>query len=184
MIGSRLRPRWRYKEFSLIRAWPPASVSSVRRRDQGRFFRRRSDKPWVNRTRAFTILHGETCAQQRSVTSAIAQKIIRSILSSFSLRTAPCIFATSLGDSPSRQAPPGCKKGPIYLSGRRSEDSRRPPKPGKEAGLPVSAVSSSVIPSPYRSTTAAGSGLRGSVHSESLYHGSAVRIRRARVPSS
>lgn len=184
MIRSRLRPRWLYKEFSLLRGWPSASAGSVRRRDQGRFFRRRRDKPWVNRTRAFTILHRETPVQQHSVTSAIAQKIIRSIRSSFSLPTAPSILVTGLGDSPSRQAPPGCRKGPIYLSGRRSEDSRRPPRPGKETGIRVSAMvlwSHRFTLSP---SISAEPGRRGSGHNESLYRGSAARIRRVRGPSS
>jgi len=42
--------------------------------------------------------------------------------------------------SPSRQAPPGCREGPIYLSGRRRADSRRPPRQGRDTGLRISAV--------------------------------------------
>ena len=48
----------------------------------------------------------------------------------------------------------------------------------------VFAVISSLIASPRRPSTSAGPGFRAPVHSESLSHGSAVRIRRARAPSS
>jgi len=43
--------------------------------------------------------------------------------------------------------------------------------------------SSGLIASPCRSPTSTGSGPRDSVHSETLYHGFAARILRARAPS-
>ena len=131
------------------------------------------------------ILHGATLAHQRSATIAVTTKIIWSMLSSSSLLTVPLIHLISrLSCSPRRQAPPGCRKGPIYLSGRRRAESRRHPNGEKKPASVSLLWSSGLITSPRRPSTSAGSGPRDPVHSESLYHGSAERIRRAREPSS
>jgi hypothetical protein len=118
----------------------PSSASSVRLCSQGRFRTRRSEKLWARRTRAFTVFHGMIGMPQQSAPIASALTIICSISSSSSPLIIQFILVTRLGGSPSRQAPPGCKEGPIYLSGRRPADSRRPPRRREETGLRTSAV--------------------------------------------
>ena len=137
------------------------------------------------RRTAIAVLHCAALAQQRSVTIAITTKIIWSMLSSSSLLTVPLIhLVTRLCYSPRRQAPPGCRKGPIYLSGRRHAESRRHPNGEKKLASVSLLWSSGLIVSPRRLSTSAGSDPRDPVHSESLCHGSAERIRRAHEPSS
>jgi len=72
--------------------------------------------------------------------------------------------------SPRRQVPPGCKEGPVYLSGRRRNESRRfldrEEKPASVALL----RSSSLIASPRWPSTSAGVGLRDHQDSERQYH--------------
>ena len=138
--------------------------------------------PACRRT-ATAVLHGATLAHQRSATIAIITKIIWSMLSSSSLwQSRSFILVTRLWCSPRRQAPPD---GGAYLPQWETPGVLRRHPNGEKKPASVSLLwSSGLIASPRRSSTSAGSGPRDPVHSESLYHGSAARIRRAREPSS
>ena len=118
-------------------------------------------------------------AQQPSVTIAITTKIIWPMLSSSSLPTVPLIhIVTRLCCSPRRWAPPD---GEAYLPQRETPGVLRRQSNGEKKPASVSLLwSSGCIASSRRPSTSAGSGPRDPVHSESLCHGSAERIRRAR----
>lgn len=128
-------------------------------------------------------LHGATLVHQRSAIIAIAHRIIWSMLSSLSLPTVPLLHSCHppllLTE---RRAPLG---GGAYLPQRETPGVLRRHPDGEKKPASVSLLwSSSLIASPRRPPTSAGSGPRDHGHSESLYHGSAARIRRARALSS
>ena len=139
--------------------------------------------PACRRT-ATAVLLRVALAQKHSAPIAITTKIIWSILSSSSLLTVPLIHCvTRLCCAPRRQAPPGCREGPILPQWETPCGVSAPTLRGKRIRPPY-LYCAHPLHRNTTSSTSVGPGPRDHGHSESLSHGSAERIRLAREPSS
>jgi hypothetical protein len=135
------------------------------------------------RLAATAVLLRAALAHQPSVTIAIITNMIRSILSSSSLTTVPLLHSCHPPLLLTEKMGPSRWRG-LSTSARDAGGVAAPPK---RRGGPSSVSllwSSGLIALPCRPSTSAESGHRDHGHSESLCHGSAARIRRARAPLS
>jgi hypothetical protein len=143
------------------------------------YLTRGPSNPTYRRT-VTAILQGTAFPDQRNATIAIAHKMIWSMMSSSSLPTGALIHSCHSPLLLTKETGPSLWRGLSALAGDAVR-SRGATQTGEKKPASVSLLSSSsLITSPHRPSISAGSGPRDPVHSESLYHGSVERIRRAR----